>query len=79
MRELRCRGCGRLIGYTTRPQPVPAQCTDPFCVIDPPVGPNEERDSLITHLVDVEGLTPEAVGEVFGLTRQRVSQVLGKR
>lgn len=79
MRDIRCNGCGRLLGYTSRPQAVPAQCTDPFCAATPPVGANEERDSFIEHLNVAAERPPEAIGQVFGLTRQRVQQVLTAR
>lgn len=79
MRELRCKGCGRLLGFTSRTQAVPAQCTDVFCAVQVPIGANEERDSFIEHLNVAEDRTPEDIGQVFDLTRQRVQQVLTAR
>lgn len=79
MRELRCGGCGRLLGYTQRTQAVPAQCTDPFCAVTPPTTPNEERDSLLEYCFVAEKQTPAALGEALGLTRQRVTQILNQR
>ena len=79
MRDLRCSGCGRRLGFTKRTQAVPAQCADPFCAVQPPVGSNEERDALMEHLYEVEDFSDSAIGEVFGLTRQRVGQILTNR
>ena len=79
MPELRCNGCRRRVGYTSRTQPVPVQCTDPFCPLSPPPTQNEVRDSFIEHLAIVAKRTPERIGEVVGLTRQGVMRVLGSR
>lgn len=76
MRDIRCSGCGRLLGRTSRPQPVPAQCLDPFCAVQPPISSNEERDSLMAHLVIAEGRPVAAVAEVFGITRQGAARAL---
>ena len=77
--DLRCRSCGRRVGYTTRTQPVPVQCTHPFCTLDPPASQNEERDSFIEHLSTVAGVRPERLGHVVGLARQGVARVLASR
>jgi hypothetical protein len=79
MRELRCRGCARLLGFTSRTQAVPAQCTDPFCAAQPPTSDNEERDSFMQHLWSVEKMSDSAISELFGLTRQRVNYILVNR
>lgn len=79
MRELRCDGCKRLVGFTTRPQKVPVQCTDPFCFLDGVTGPNEERDSFIEHLATAEKLPEDRIGKLFGITRQAVHRVLRYR
>ncbi len=79
MPELRCTGCRRLVGYTSRTQPVPVQCTDPFCTQSPAPSRNEERDSFIDYLDVVLRRTPESIGELFGLTRQGVMRVLSYR
>lgn len=76
LRELRCNGCGRRVGYTTRTQPVPVQCPDIFCATTPPVRQKEERDSFIEHLFHVAGISPERIGQLVGLTRQGVARVL---
>jgi hypothetical protein len=76
MLELRCQGCGRLLGFTRRTQAVPAQCTDPFCAKQPPISANEERDALMAHLVLVEDKTVASVGDLFGLTRQGAARAL---
>lgn len=76
LRELRCRGCRRLVGYTTRTQPVPVQCPDAFCAAEPPRRVQEERDSFLEHLVLAAGRTPESVGQLVGLTRQGVARVV---
>lgn len=80
LRELRCKGCRRLVGYTSRPQPVPVQCTDPFCALEPPSSStNEERDSFMWHLFVAEMRSPADLGELFGLSRQGVARVLASR
>lgn len=79
MRDLRCKGCGRRVGFTPRTQAVPVQCTDPFCAVDVPVSINEERDSFIVHLVEVAGHPPDAVGKQLGMTRQNVDRVVAAR
>ncbi len=79
MRELRCAGCSRLLGYTTRTQAVPAQCTDPFCVANPPSSQNEERDSFIEHLAIVEQRPLVQLGDQYGMTRQGVARILASR
>lgn len=79
MRELRCKGCRRLVGFTSRPQPVPVQCTDPFCALEPASSTNEERDSLMSHLFAAEDWTPGAIAETFGMSRQGVVRVLAQR
>jgi phage FluMu protein Com len=76
MRELRCKGCGRLLGLTQRTQPVPAQCTDLFCARTPASRRNEERDSVIEYLANVEQRPLASIGELFGISRQGVTRVL---
>lgn len=78
-RELRCSGCGRLLGTTTRTQAVPARCTDPLCVTAPAISANEERDSFIEYLAIVEQRSPESIGNLFNLTRQGVARILTTR
>ena len=77
-RELRCGGCRRLLGTTTRPQAVPVQCLDPFCAASPLPSSNEERDSFMEHLYGA-GWSLVELGDLFGLTRQRVGQLLSSR
>lgn len=79
MRELRCSGCNRLLGYTSRTQAVPAQCTDPFCATEPARTMNEERDSFITHLVLVEQQPIAQLSQQFGMTRQGISRIVASR
>jgi hypothetical protein len=76
MRELRCRGCRRRVGLTTRTQPVPVQCTDPWCAFEGLPSQHEERDSFLEHLYVVDGRTPEAIGQLVGMTRQGVARIL---
>lgn len=76
MRELRCRGCRRLVGYTSRPQPVPVQCPDPFCALEPAPTSNEVRDSFMEHLWRVTGKTPNELAELYKMSRQGVNRVL---
>lgn len=47
------------------------------CVVKGPVEPNSERNEIIRQMVKA-GMTPEAVGRVFKLSRQRVHQLLAK-
>lgn len=79
MRELRCNGCRRLLGTTTRTQAVPVQCTDPFCALSPPSSQNEERDSFIEHLAIVEQRPLVQLGESYSMTRQGVARILANR
>lgn len=79
MPELRCGGCGRLLGTTTRTQAVPAQCTDPICAMSPPISKNEERDSLIEFLVHVGERSPEYLAKMWGMTRQGIARIVSSR
>lgn len=79
MREVRCAGCGRLLGYTDVVRVGSIQCTDPFCAAAPAVSSNEERDAMMEHLEVVEGYTSERIAKVFNVSRQRVSKVLSDR
>lgn len=75
---LRCNGCNRRIGYTSRTQPVPVQCTDAFCAREPPARSNEERDSFLEHLHDVVGVSTVALSELTGMTRQGIERILNR-
>lgn len=78
-RELRCRGCRRRLGITTRPQPVPVQCTDPFCQLELPTSRNEERDSMMAHLHVVEGKSQREIASLVGLNQATVDYALAGR
>lgn len=36
---------------------------------------NQDRDTEIVRLIDIERMTMTAVGRVFGITKQRVQQI----
>ena len=76
MTPLRCRGCRRQIGVATDVVNG-AYCTE-MCATDIPAGVNEDRDSVIELLVRT-GTDRTTVAKEFGLTKQRLSQVLSKR
>lgn len=76
---LRCNGCGRRVGYTSRTQPVPVQCTDVFCAAEPPTRSNEERDSFLEHMYEVGGASTAELAELTGMTRQGVERILSGR
>lgn len=78
-REVRCKGCRRLLGTVAGDRAVPVQCTDALCSAAPPASANEERDSAMEYLAVVDGRSPASIGELFGLTRQGVARVLANR
>lgn len=73
---VRCRGCGRLMGWGTG-QPLVRLFCSPECAFDGPLGDNEERNDCIREAV-VAGWTTTKAAASWGLTRQRVNQVLNK-
>lgn len=71
---LRCRGCNRQMGWGTGPPGVRIYCSTE-CAYAGPLGENEERNHLIRHLV-ATGWTTAKVADRFGISRQRVNQML---
>ena len=71
-----CRGCHRQIGVATNNYAV--YCS-PFCADQPTASAEEERDSAIEWLTRSKGFTPTQIAVRFGLTRQRVHQILQER
>lgn len=69
-----CRGCGQVMGWGTGPLGVRVYCSA-SCAGDGPLGENEERNDLIRNVV-AAGWTTAKTGEVFGISRQRVNQML---
>lgn len=72
---VRCSRCGRAVGRSSTERPKGILCTDPLCTAFPPATDHDVRDAAITMLGQA-GLLPSKIGEIFGLTRQRVNQVL---
>lgn len=79
LREVRCRGCNRLLGTIHGTRAVPVQCTDLLCALSPPASANEERDSFMEYLFKVAGTTPAQLGETFSMTRQGAARILASR
>jgi len=71
---LRCRGCNRQIGLGTGPPGVRIYCSIE-CAYDGPLGENEERNHMIRRLV-ASGWTTAKAADRFGISRQRVNQML---
>lgn len=69
-----CRGCGQFMGWSTGPLGVRVVCS-PECGYDGPLGENEERNDLIRNAV-AAGWTTAKTAEFFGISRQRVNQML---
>lgn len=76
MTPVRCRGCRRRIGVADAVHNG-VYCSE-MCADGIPAGVNEDRDDLIELLVRT-GTDRATVVKEFGLTRQRLSQMLSKR
>lgn len=86
--EIRCRGCGRLLGLG--PRDFRIYC-DELCATDYPAqestwsrqpGTNansEARDALIECIFQVRSPAKSALAEYFGISRQRVDQIIANR
>jgi hypothetical protein len=73
---IRCRGCGRVMGWGTAPLPgIRLFCSAPCAIEGQPIGDNERRNDLIRQAV-ASGWTATKAGNYFGLSRQRVNQFL---
>lgn len=77
-RELRCNSCGRLIGHVRPTRAVVAYCLDPVCPYLPPLGSNDTRDSAMFAMT-CAGWAKQHVADAFGVSRQRIVQVVGIR
>jgi hypothetical protein len=73
--SVRCRGCRRQVGVATDIHN--GVYCDQQCTMLPPASPNDARDDVIVLLV-ADGTDRQTVADTFGLTKQRVSQVLQK-
>ena len=77
LQPVHCRGCGRALGVA--PADFRVYCDD-LCAADYPLSVHEDRDSLIETL---HGLRPTPtkteLAASFGITRQRVTQILAAR
>lgn len=74
--EVRCRGCRRLIGVA--PADFRVYC-DEWCADDFPAVASEGRDALIEAIYQHRGPSKSALGRLFGISRQRVDQILLQR
>lgn len=72
-RPLHCAGCGRQVGVAKRDATI---FCDYLCVEQPKIGQNETRDALIRDLARVERKPLTAIAASFGITKQRVNQIL---
>jgi hypothetical protein len=50
-----------------------------LCTIDFPAVAAEDRDSLIAHINATRGLKSGQLSSLFGMTRQRIDQILAQR
>jgi len=73
---LRCRACYRALGIS--PTERRAYC-DYFCAEDVPAGINEDRDALLEAMYQKTLWTRPVLAEKFGVSRQRVDQILNAR
>lgn len=76
MTPVRCRGCRRRIGVANDAHNG-VYCNE-RCANDLPAGVNEDRDDLIVLMTQLGTARVDLIKE-FGLTKQRLSQVLSKR
>lgn len=76
MEEVRCRGCRRLLGVA--PADFRIYC-DEMCAGDFPVATAESRDALIEAIFQKTGRSKTSLAEEFGVSRQRIDQILGGR
>ena len=63
---IRCRGCGRRMGWGTSEFPgIRLYCSEPCAIEAQPIGENERRNDLIRHAV-AAGWTATKTAEYFG-------------
>lgn len=73
MVEVRCRGCGRLLGVA--PADFRIYC-DQMCAEDYPAVTAESRDALIEAVFQMRSPAKAVIAKSFGISRQRVDQIL---
>lgn len=78
LREVRCRGCKRIMGFAPGTDWGRIYCSQ-LCVIDYPAVAAEDRDSLIATLNATKGRKSAQLAAQFGMTRQRIDQILAQR
>lgn len=78
MTPLHCDGCARLIGFSVKGRVPTVVCTDKFCGLQSPATPNEARDDAVFLLAKL-GRHPREIGELLGVSRQRVLQIVSAR
>jgi hypothetical protein len=76
MIEVRCRGCKRLLGVA--PADFRIYC-DEMCAHDYPVATAEARDALIEAIFQKTSKSKTAIAADFGVSRQRIDQILAAR
>lgn len=76
---VRCRTCGRLLGQG--PADFRIYCPEPEqgCVGDYAIATAEARDALIEAIFQKTGRAKTAIAKDFGVSRQRVDQILASR
>lgn len=76
MQSVRCRGCRRRVGVANDTHN--GVYCDKRCAEDIAVSVNEDRDDLL-ELLARNGVDRGTLVSEFGITKQRLSQVLSKR
>lgn len=76
MIEIRCRGCMRLLGIG--PRDLRIYC-DALCADDIAAVEAEGRDALIHAIFQHKSPPKATLGKMFGMSRQRVDQILSSR
>lgn len=74
--DVRCRGCRALLGVAKKDAPM--YC-DQMCFEDYPAVTTEARDALVEAVYAKGRYTFDALGLMFGFTRQRAQQVISRR
>lgn len=76
MEDIRCRCCWRFLGVG--PTGFRIYC-DHACAEDYPAAVGEGKEALMEAIYLAHRPTKQALGAVFGVSRQRVEQVLKRR
>lgn len=77
LEPIRCRGCHQAFAWGTGAPGVRVYCSG-RCAYNGPMGENEERNHLLRHVV-AAGWTAAKTANWFGLSRQRVNQMLNRK